>query len=39
LFERLRLGLTLASDSVRLTRMLSDIGELLRRYGKALDAA
>jgi hypothetical protein len=39
LFQRLRLGLTLASDSVRLTRMLSDIGELLRRYGKALDAA
>jgi hypothetical protein len=39
LFERADLGLTLASDSVPLTRLLAEIGELLRRYGKALDVA
>lgn len=39
LFERADLGLTLASDSVPLTMLLAEIGELLRRYGKALDVS
>jgi hypothetical protein len=39
LFERSDLGVTLASDSLPLTRLLSEIGELLRRYGKALDVS
>jgi len=37
LFERSDLGLTSASDSVPLTRLLAEIGGLLRRYHKALD--
>jgi hypothetical protein len=39
LFERTDLGLTLASASVPLTRMLADIGGMFRRYGKALDVS
>jgi len=38
-FERTDLGMTLASDSVPLTRLLAEVGELLRRDGKALDVS
>jgi hypothetical protein len=38
-FERTDLRMTLASGSVPLTRLLTEVGELLRRYGKALDAS
>ena len=38
-FERTDLGLTPGSASVLLTRMLAEIGVLLRRYGKALDVS
>jgi hypothetical protein len=37
LFEREDLSLTLARESVPLIKLLADIGELLRHYGKALD--